>query len=168
MFSLTVRFLAPIPIIIWLPFLVIFLGIGEATKIAFVATGAFFLVHVHCYHSAKEVDHLFTELASIYEKGLLARLWHVVAPASTGAIFTAVRLSIALGWVVVAFSEYNMQETGRGGIGMYILQTSSLGKIEEKFAGMAILGISGALIDYGLVLLERHVRNWANDSGHTI
>jgi sulfonate transport system permease protein len=46
MFSLTVRILAPIPIIIWLPFLVIFLGTGEATKIAFVATGAFFLERV--------------------------------------------------------------------------------------------------------------------------
>jgi ABC-type nitrate/sulfonate/bicarbonate transport system permease component len=126
------------------------------------------LVHVHCYHSAKEEDRIYAELASIYEKGLFARLWHVVMPASTGAIFTAVRLSIALGWVVVAFSEYNMQETGRGGIGMYILQSNSLGKIEEKFAGMAILGISGALIDWSLTLLERQLRNWADDTGHTI
>lgn len=106
------------------------------------------------------------ELTRIYQKGLWSRIFQVLVPASLSSIFTAVRLSVALGWVVLAFAEYSIQETGRTGIGQFIFQNESLGRVEQQFAGMMLLAVCGGLIDLLLSRLERLLRTWADDSGH--
>jgi sulfonate transport system permease protein len=164
LFSSTVQFAAPIPIVIWLPFLVIAFGLGEVTKFAFVATGAFFLVHIHCYHAVQNIDRHVDELTRIYQKGFWKRIRDVILPASMGSILVAIRIAVALGWVVVALAEYNMQDRSHAGIGCFILLSESLGRVEQKFAGIVLLGLCGALIDRGIYMTDKHLRRWADNS----
>jgi sulfonate transport system permease protein len=160
--SPTLQFLAPIPIIVWLPLLIMLVGVGDPMRVAFIATGAYFLVHVHCFHAARSVDRDFVELGQIYEKRYWSRLWQVVLPSSSASIFTAVRIALAIGWIAVAFAEFGLREQGREGLGWFIMQARGLGQVENEFAGIILLGLIGGLIDRIVVAVERHFLRWTN------
>jgi sulfonate transport system permease protein len=166
--SPTLQFLAPIPIIVWLPFIIIVFGVGDPMRVAFVATAAYFLAHVHCFHAARAVDRDFVELGQIYEKRYWSRLWQIILPSSSASIFTAVRIALAMGWIVVAFAEFGLQEPGREGIGYFVMQARALGQVENEFAGIVLLGIIGALVDLGVVTIEKHFLRWANTAEERI
>jgi sulfonate transport system permease protein len=162
LFSPTLHFLAPIPIIVWFPFLIILFGLGDAMRVAFVATAAYFLVHVHCFNAVRSVNRDFLELGQMYEKRYWSRVWHVVLPSSLASIFTSIRIAIAIGWVVVALAEFGLREQGKEGIGWFIMQARGLGQVENEFAGIVLLGLTGAVADGIVRIAERHYLKWAN------
>lgn len=164
--SHTLRALAAVPIIIWLPFLTPYAGLGDWSKICFVSVGTFFLVHLHCCHSAREEKRAYTELTRVYESNLWQRLSYVVIPATLGEIMTGVRLSVALGWVAISYAEFSIQDPKRFGIGQYIFQSRQDGRLEEMFAGIVMLADTGSAVHLCLTFLEKRLRGWADDSMH--
>jgi sulfonate transport system permease protein len=64
-FSPTVQLLAGIPVVVWIPFWVMFFGTGEEFKIAMVAISTFFLVHFHSFVALRSVHRDYMELADI-------------------------------------------------------------------------------------------------------
>lgn len=66
--SPTMQFLAPIPVIVWIPFLIMLFGLGEPSKVALVAVCVFFLLHIHTFQTIRSVESNYVELADMYEK----------------------------------------------------------------------------------------------------
>ena len=72
-FSPTLYLLAGIPVVVWIPFWVMFFGTEELFKIAMAAITTYFLVHVQAFQAFRSVQKDYSELAEIYEEGRIKR-----------------------------------------------------------------------------------------------
>src|ERR1700731_3598328 len=66
LFSPTLQLLAGIPVVVWIPFWVMFFGTDEGFKIAMAGVSTFFLVHLQTFAGVRSVGRHYLELADIY------------------------------------------------------------------------------------------------------
>jgi ABC-type nitrate/sulfonate/bicarbonate transport system permease component len=84
--------LRPIPPLAFLPLLVLYLGIGNPSKIAFIAYAAFFPIFTTTREGMKYVDPLLIRAAQSLGAGPRQILWYVVVPGAVPNILTGLRL----------------------------------------------------------------------------
>lgn len=162
LFSPTMQLLAGVPVVVWIPFWVMFFGTDEAFKISMAAISTFFLVHLHTFTGVRSVGRHYIELAAIYEKSLWEKITEIILPSAAPTIFTSIRTSLAFCWVVVFFVEYASARQGTEGLGWFIADARQAGKIEEEFAGLFLLGLIAFGSDKLLALLQRKILRWSD------
>jgi sulfonate transport system permease protein len=162
LFSPTVQLLAGVPVVVWIPFWVMFFGTGEAFKISMVAISTFFLVHFHSFVALRAVERDYMELADIYEKSYWEKVHDVLLPSSAPAMLTATRTALAFGWVVIFFVEYASARQGSEGLGWFIADARAVGKVEEEFAGLLFLAVLAFVADWLLAKLQRRLIRWSD------
>lgn len=139
-----IGFLRPIPIMAMVPFFILWLGIGEKSKIALIALGTFWPVMINTMSGIKDVNVKFIEVAKIFNKSRFTIITKVILPAAKPFIFTGLRLgaSTALSCVVVA----EMFAASKG-IGFRVSFAREMGQPDIMFADIVVISIIGALID---------------------
>ncbi len=155
-------FFAPVPVVVWMPFMIMFFGTGEVFKIALAAFAAFLIVHIHTYQAVRSIEVDYIELANIYEKNYWEKMWHVLLPFASPAIFTAIRITVALAWIVIFFVEYSSARQGEEGLGWFINDRRDTGKIEEQYAGVILLAIIGFIVDTLLAKIQKNALDWTD------
>ncbi|MDP1590271.1 MAG: ABC transporter permease [Prosthecobacter sp.] len=162
LFSPTIQLLSGIPVVIWIPFWVMLFGTGEVFKVGMAAVATYFLVHMHTLHAFRLVERDYAELAEMYEKSNLQRVAHVLLPFATPGIFTAIRTSMAFAWIVIFFVEYASARHGSEGLGWFIADARSIGRVEDEFAGLIILGMIAYGADRAVGAIQRHLLVWSD------
>ena len=165
LFSPTVQLLAGVPVVVWIPFWVMFFGTGEEFKISMVAISTFFLVHFHSFVALRAVERDYMELADIYEKSYWEKVRDVLLPSSAPAMLTATRTALAFGWVVIFFVEYASARQGSEGLGWFIADARAVGKVEEEFAGLLFLALLAFLSDSLVARVQRRLVRWSDSLG---
>jgi len=162
LFSPTVQLLAGIPVVVWIPFWVMFFGTDEAFKIAMAAISTFFLVHLQTLQALRTVERDYMELSAIYEKTPWQRAVDVMLPSAAPAILMAIRTSLIFGWVVIFFVEYASATQGSEGLGWFIADARAMGRIEDEFAGLLFLAVIAYVCDKLLGRLQRRLLVWSD------
>ncbi|MEN6427281.1 MAG: ABC transporter permease [Phycisphaerales bacterium] len=162
LFSPTVQLLAGVPVVVWIPFWVMFFGTDEAFKIAMAAISTFFLVHLNTFGGVRSTGRHYLELADIYEKGAWEKIREILLPSAAPAILNSIRMSLILCWVVIFFVEYASARHGAEGLGWFIADSRQVGKIEEEFAGLLFLGLIAYFSDRLLSAVQRRALSWSD------
>ena len=104
----------PVPKPAMIPLFMIWLGIGDFSKIAVIALACLLPVVVATFNGARSVDDLL--LWSARARGTSERrlLWRVVLPAALPQIAAGVRTAIAIAIIVLVSSEFISAEKGLG------------------------------------------------------
>lgn len=155
--SLIFGVLRPIPVIAWIPVLILWMGIDEGSKITVIAIGSFWTVLVSVVQGIRSVDKKYLEVATILEKDQKTLLTKVVLPAALPAIFTGVRVGIDVAWRSVVAAELIAAASG---IGYMIMYARELSQIDVVLVGVLSIGLTGVLIDQLLLLLEKKLLKW--------
>lgn len=155
--SFTLSFLRPIPIIAWLPVLILWLGIGEASKVTVIAIGTFWPVLLNTIQGIKFVDKKFLEVAKIFRKNKVETISKVIIPGALPQIFTGIRVGISAAWMCVVGAELIASTSG---IGFQIMYARELLQSKQMFVGVFSIGIVGLLIDKIIKIVERWVLAW--------
>lgn len=148
----------PIPKIVFLPIVLLVLGIGELSKIFIISLILFFQVLVVVRDAAGGVR---PELVSSV-RSLGARRRHVFRyvylPASLPAIITALRLSAGTAIAVLFFAE---SFATRAGLGYYIM-VETWGRLAypEMYAGVLAMSLLGLALYFAMDMLERRWCAW--------
>lgn len=167
LFSPMLQMLAPVPVVVWMPFVIMAVGSDELYKITLVTIATFFLLHIHTLQAVRAVERDHIELADIYEKTRWEKTRHVFLPAACPAIFTGLRLALAIGWIVVFFVEYGSSKEGTGGLGWFIADARAVGRVEDEYAGVLLLAIIGFLTDIIIVAIRSRWLTWADTAEST-
>lgn len=162
LFSPTVQLFAGVPIVLWMPFCVMFFGTGEVFKTSLTAISAFFLVHTSTFLAIRTIEKDFIELADVYEKNFSQKLRDVLLPFATPAIFTALRSSLALGWIVLFFIEHASSKEGQEGLAWFIADARIAGRIEEEFAGLFFLAAIAFVLDKLVGSIQKKALRWSD------
>jgi len=155
--TLVFGIIRPVPIIAWVPILILWIGIGETSKISIIAFGTFFPVLLNTIHGIRSTDHKLIEVAQVLEKGSLTTLFCIILPSALPAIFTGLRIALGTAWMSVIGAEMIAASSG---IGYFISLSGQLSQPKQMFVGVFAIGFVGVLFDTGLRLLERLVLRW--------
>lgn len=139
-----VGILRPIPAIALIPFFILWLGIGETSKVAVIIFGSFWPILLNTIDGIKSTDAKLIEVGSILEKNKLTVLTKIVLPSALPSIFTGLRLGISSAWTCVVAAEMIAASSG---IGFLISYSREMAQPASLFVGVATIGVFGVLID---------------------
>lgn len=143
-----------VPSLAWLPLLILYVGIGENSKVALVAIGAFFPVYTTVANALRHVDRNLVEAGRAFGRSGVELLLTVQLPATVPSIVSALRLALAQSWLFLVAAELLGSSMGLG----YILSNSQTnGRIDQLFVAIILLAVFGKLTDALIGLLERHL-----------
>ena len=149
-----VKFLAPVPVIIWIPVVIGLTNYVELQKLILVALPAYLMTHMLVYDKIKEDYCEYRDVCDIYEKSQWSRFTEVLVPLSIRVGMTSLRLCVYLGWITLFFAEYS-QSGNSPGLGYYICDARSLLQTEKYTAGLLVMIIATLIIDKMILLITK-------------
>jgi len=156
-FDPLVEILRPIPPMAWIPLAILWMGIGEASKIYIIFYGAFFPIVINTTLGVKSIDENLLKMArSMNLKGWLL-FKEVIFPGSLPAVVTGLRIGLGVGWMCLVAAELIAAESG---VGYLIEESKELLRTDRVVLGMLLIGTMGILSDWGVRSLEKYVRRW--------
>jgi ABC-type nitrate/sulfonate/bicarbonate transport system permease component len=151
------------PRLVFLPLLMLWLGIGLWSKVAIVFLGALFPLLINTYEGVRNADKLLINVVRAFgaSEWDIARL--VVVPNSLPFIVVGLRLAIGRAVLGVVVAEFFGAQAG---LGVVMVRAASGFKVDVVFAGLIVFaGLS--LLMTGLVrLLEERMSRWRPQPGN--
>ncbi|MET3389519.1 NitT/TauT family transport system permease protein [Variovorax sp. 1140] len=139
------------------PVFILFLGIGELSKVAIIFWASFWPVLLSTVGGVKQVDRLLVNSALSMGASRRFVFFKVVLPASLPSIFTGVRLAGAYSVTALVAAE---MIGAHSGLGFLTLNSQETFQIPTMYAGILLLATLGLLLNYLLALLERRLLRW--------
>ena len=149
--------LYPIPKIVFLPVLLVLLGLADAPKIALIAIAIFFQVAMTVRDASKLVPDDLVESV----RSLGASKWdiyrHVVIPHLLPDLFTALRISSGTAIAILFFAE---AFAGSTGLGFFIMDSWAMISYPRMFAGIIAMAVLGVVLYEVFDVAERRLTRW--------
>lgn len=151
------RCLYPMPKVALIPLIIIWLGIGDASKVALIFIGCLVPIVMSSYNGARGVDHtlLWTARSLGATEGQLLR--EVVLPAALPDILNGIRISLALAFILMVAAELVISNDG---IGYLIDILGESGDYSGMFAGVVTISAVGFAADRACVAISRRLLAW--------
>ena len=150
--------LYPIPKVVLVPVVLLFLGIGEPSKIVIIFLILFFQILVLVRDQAAAIRPELLQCVRSLGAGRRALFRFVYLPASLPAILTALRQSIGTAVAVLYIAE--LIATQRG-LGYYIyFNGSTLFDYPTMYAGIVAMSLLGLGLYFTVDWLERRMCPW--------
>jgi NitT/TauT family transport system permease protein len=147
----------PIPKIALLPLLILWLGIGEASKVAVIALGVFFPMAINTYAGVRQADPLLIRAAVAFGARRLSVIRKVILPSALPMIFAGLRLGAGTALLLLVAAEMIAVESG---IGFLVLHAGNIMATTKLMVGIVLLSLLGLLSHWGLGRLERALIPW--------
>jgi len=157
LFDPTIQLLRNIPVTAWVPLAILFFGIADPPAIFLIALGAFFPAVVNTSQGARQVPIILIKAARMMgvTRAQLIRL--VIFPAVLPSIFTGIRLSIGIAWVLVVVAEMIAVKSG---LGYLLLDAYYFFRTDVVIACMLSIGLLGFLSDRLVLAVRSRVLAW--------
>jgi ABC-type nitrate/sulfonate/bicarbonate transport system permease component len=158
LFSPAIYIVYPIPKIVFLPIILLFLGIGDLSKIFIIFLILFFQVLVVVRDQASTLRPELIYSVRSLGAGRRALFRFVYLPATVPAALTALRVSIGTAIAVLFFAESFATTSGLG----YYIIVETWGRLAypEMYAGVVAMSVLGLLLYFAADGLERRLAPW--------
>lgn len=154
LFDPWVEFFRFIPPISFVTLAVVWLGIGESSKIVLIFYTSVFIVTLNTLAGVLAVEESRLRAAAALGAGRLRILGAVVLPSTVPYIVTGARLAMGNSFLTIVSAEIVAAQTGLGAL---IWRSRNYGRTEWVFVGVIILGMLGYCFDRILRFLARHL-----------
>lgn len=147
----------PIPKVVFLPVLLVLLGLGDASKIVLITLIVFFQLLVTARDAARAIPAGSVLSVRSLGAGSLDVFRHVVVPGSLPEIFTALRIGSGTAVAVLFLAE---SIGGTSGLGYYIVDAWGRLAYDAMFAGILAMALLGVVVYELLELAESRLCRW--------
>ncbi|MFJ5137477.1 ABC transporter permease [Streptomyces sp. NPDC088707] len=152
-----VQMLRTVPWVGLIPLLIIWLGIGEAPKVALIALGVAFHLYLNVYAGIRGVDAQLVEAGQSLGLGRWGLVRHVVLPGALPGAMTGLRYSLATAWLALVFGESINADAG---IGFLMNQAREFFRTDVIVVCLVVYAFLGLLADALVRTLERLLLQW--------
>jgi sulfonate transport system permease protein len=146
-----------IPMMAWIPLIILWFGIGETSKTIIIAKSVFVPVFVNTLQGIRGVPRDYIEVAAVLELSRVKLLRTVILPSALPSIFTGLRLGAGFSWMAVVAAE---MLGGLTGLGYGLLRARDFLESDKLIALMIVIGLVGLVLDRLIRLLESKVLHW--------
>lgn len=153
----SLRAIAQVPSLGWLPFLMLIFGLGETLNYVIIAKACFIPIALNTSAGIRNLSPQHLEMARAFRLRRKTMLWRVVVPGALPSIFSGVRLALSHAWIAMVVVEM-LADTA--GIGYLMTWGRTLFQIDVVLVGMILIGAIGFLMDRGLRHIEHRLQRW--------
>lgn len=140
-----------VPVIIYVPMLIVWFGLNEIPIYVCSSIASFYPIFLATFYGIKKVEDKYLEVAQNFKvKKVYQR---VILPAAFPYLSSGLRQGIQMNFLITPVAEMVLGSLGLGGL---ILKNADLFRIELVFVGIFVLGFVGWIL-YGIyTLFEQH------------
>lgn len=160
--TILVGFLRPIPTIAWIPLFILWLGIGDVSKVTIISIGCFWPVLLNTINGIKNVDRKLLDVAVLFEKSWFVQLYKIILPSALPSILTGLRLSVSSALMGVLAAE---MLAANSGIGFLITFGRDLAQPGIMLVGVFTIAVLGLSVDFILLKIEKRLLRWNTVNG---
>jgi ABC-type nitrate/sulfonate/bicarbonate transport system permease component len=151
----------PVPKAALMPIVMLWLGVGDASKTLVIFLGVTLPVIYHSYQGARAVEERMLWSAAAMGMGPLARLVRIVLPAALPEILVGCRTGLVLALITMVTSEMITRQTGIGNI---LFNSLDMAQYDTVYAMIVIIGVLGFALDAAFEALRSRLVGWAAPS----
>ncbi|HKX42129.1 MAG TPA: ABC transporter permease [Burkholderiaceae bacterium] len=152
---------AQVPVLGWLPLLMLLVGIDEALKIILIAKAALVPVALNTCKGIQGVPTRLIEVARVLKFTRWQLLSRVVFPAALAPIWSGVRYGLTHAWLTLVVVELLASSEG---LGFMIVYGRQLFQLDVVLAAVAAVGMVGYALDKLLALTEVRLLRWRREA----
>jgi taurine transport system permease protein len=152
-----IQFLRPLPKLALIPLVVLWFGIGEASKLFLIFIAVFLTVVVGAVAAVESVKQGRIRAAQTLGASRFQLFRHVILPHALPELLISIRLALGIGWITLIAAEMIAAEAG---LGWMVVNAGSFLRTDVVMVGIFLLGITGYLLDLLIVHLQRVFVPW--------
>lgn len=149
--------LRPIPAIALVPLAIVWFGIGDASKYVVIAYAVFMSVWLNTHHGMTMVAETYVKASRSLGASRIREFVEVIIPAAAPHIMAGIRIAAAVAFLSLVAAELTGASAG---IGYRLQESREYIRVDRMFVSLIELGILGALLDAGIVVLGRRLIHW--------
>lgn len=138
-----------VPLVGWIPLLIIWLGTGDSSRVALIAMGAFFPILLNTHAGFRQVSKGLLEVGEVHGLSRWSRIRRIAVPAALPWIRTGTILSLTFGWTILVASELLTQ--ANGGLSDILDVGRERFRMDMVNGGIVVLGTLGFLFNLAAV-----------------
>lgn len=156
--SPTLAAIRAIPSLALVPLLLLWIGIGEDSKVTLIAIGAFFPVFTSVSVALRQVDPHAVEMARSFSLRGFALFRTVQLPSVVPSVMSGLRLALAQSWLFLVAAELLAASMGLGNL---LTLAQSTGRVDQILLAIVLLALLGTLTNGILTLVQKYLlRRW--------
>ena len=152
--SLAISILRPIPPIAWIPFSIIWFGIGIGPAVFIIFMGCVFPILISTIDGVHRTDPVLIEAAQSFGASNSQMLSEVIIPSSLPYIVSGLKGAIGIALMCTISGEMIGSSSG---IGYMILTSTNLFDTGSTVVGMLVIGIIGIIFDYIFTKIQERI-----------
>ena len=156
-FDAPIEFYWPLPPLAYLPLMIIWLGIGEASKITLLSLAMFAPIALSAQAGVRSVTQERVNAALSLGATQWQLMREVILPSALPEILTGARISLGVGWGTLVAAELIAATRG---IGYLIMSASQFLATDVVFVGIAIIAACAFAFSIAIRTLERILVPW--------
>ena len=148
----------PVPKAALMPIIMLWLGVGELSKILVIFLGVSLPVIYHSFQGAKAVEEKMLWSGAAMGLSAAQRMLRIVLPAALPEILTGCRTGLVLALITMVTSEMIARQSGAGNI---LFNSLDMGQYDTVFAMIIIIGAMGIGFDAAFEKLRGRLVRWS-------
>ncbi len=110
---------------------------------------------INTANGVANVERDYLNVAKVLNLNILQKIWIIVLPAALPSIFTGIRLSLGIGWMVLIASEMMAVSPGLGGFIWNWYQSSNDVALSYLLLAVIVIGVIGFILDRVMITAQK-------------
>lgn len=146
-----IQILKPVSPLAWLPISLAIFNLADPSAIFVIFITSLWPTIINTALGVSSVSQDFIDVARVLEMPRWRQVYKIILPASLPYIFTGLRISLGIAWLVIVAVE---MLTGGIGIGFFVWDEWSRLNLSSVFLAVFIIGVTGLLLDFAIAQLQ--------------
>ncbi|MEH1974063.1 MAG: nitrate ABC transporter permease [Nostoc sp.] len=149
-----IQIFKPVSPLAWLPIALAIFNLAEPSAIFVIFITSLWPTIINTALGVSSVPQDYLDVARVLEMPRWRRITKIILPASLPYIFTGLRISLGIAWLVIVAVE---MLTGGIGIGFFVWDEWSRLNLSSVFLAVFIIGLTGLVLDYAVGKIQELV-----------
>ena len=142
-----IQIFKPVSPLAWLPIALAIFNLADPSAIFVIFITSLWPTIINTALGVSSVPKDYLDVARVLEMSRWRRIIKIILPASLPYIFTGLRISLGIAWLVIVAVE---MLTGGIGIGFFVWDEWSRLNLSSVFLAVFIIGLTGLILDYAV------------------
>ncbi|MFA7820091.1 taurine ABC transporter permease TauC [Aeromonas dhakensis] len=147
----------PVPPLAYLPLMVIWFGIGEASKVLLIYLAIFAPVAMATLAGVQGARQVRLRAARALGANRWQVLWYVIVPGALPDMLTGLRIGLGVGWSTLVAAELIAATRG---VGFMVQAAGEFLATDVVLAGILVIALIAFTLELGLRALQRRLTPW--------
>lgn len=149
-----IQIFKPVSPLAWLPIALAIFNLADPSAIFVIFITSLWPTIINTALGVSSVPKDYLDVARVLEMPRWRRITKIIWPASLPYIFTGLRISLGIAWLVIVAVE---MLTGGIGIGFFVWDEWSRLNLSSVFLAVLIIGLTGLILDYAVGKIQELV-----------